>query len=235
MKITMKDSKLKRIKTALEIIRKKAASEPKSDTFEFSFEEFIPEKSEPVLGGLTIFATETERVSLRRMFERIQRENSGIKFIFPESTKRQINTFGLSQLEIRELAKPTFFINIEDNVKFDKYQKKIEQQLRETIPVLILSEEGTLYKTDDKERKFVYQMGSNGLRYDIVRYLVAEKRYVQTAELAREFERTLPQVRKTIGEIRKLITKKLKIPGGKIIETGAGGGYRTKNIKTKGN
>ena len=231
----MKDSKLKKIKAVVEIIKEKAASEPKSDTFEFSFENFIPEKSEPVLGGFTIFATETERISLRRMFERIQKENSGIKFVFPKSTKKSINTFGLSQLEIRELAKPTFFINIEDNVKFDKYQKKIEQQLKETIPVLILSEEGTLYKTDDKERKFVYQMGSNGLRYDIVRYLVAEKRYVQTAELAREFERTLPQIRKTIGEIRKLITKKLKIPGGKIIETGAGGGYRTKNIKTKEN
>ena len=233
MKITMKDNKLKKIKAILEIIKKKATPESKSDTFEFSFEDFIPEKSEPVLAGFTIFATETERISLRRIFERIQKENSGIKFVFPESTKRQINTFGLSQLEVRELAKPTFFINVEDSLKFDKYQKKIEQQLKEKVPALILNEEGTLYKTDDKERKFVYQMGSNGQRYDIVRYLVAEKRYVQTAELAREFERTMPQIRKTIAEIRKLITKKLKIPGDKIIETGAGGGYRTKNIKTK--
>jgi len=233
MKITMKDNKLKKIKAILEIIKKKATPESKSDTFEFSFEDFIPEKSEPVLAGFTIFATETERISLRRIFERIQKENSGIKFVFPESTKRQINTFGLSQLEVRELAKPTFFINVEDSLKFDKYQKKIEQQLKEKVPALILNEEGTLYKTDDKERKFVYQMGSNGQRYDIVRYLVAEKRYVQTAELAREFERTMPQIRKTIAEIRKLITKKLKIPGDKIIETVAGGGYRTKNIKTK--
>jgi hypothetical protein len=233
MKITMKDNKLKKIKAALEIIKEKAVSEPKSDTFEFGFENFIPEKSEPVLGGLTIFATEIERISLRRMFERIQKENSGIKFVFPESTKKQINTFSLSQLEVRELAKPTFFINIEDTAKFDKYQKKIEQQLKERVPALILNKEGTLYRIDDKERKFVYQMGSNGLRYDLVRYLVAEKRYVQTAELAREFEKSLPQIRKTIAEIRKLITKKLKIPGDKIVETGAGGGYRTKNIKTK--
>jgi len=235
MKITMKDNKFKKIKATLEIIKKKAASEPKSDTFEFSFENFIPEKSEPVLGGLTIFATETERISLRRMFERIQKENSGIKFVFPESMKKQINTFGLSQLEVRELTKPTFFINIEDTAKLDKYQKKIEQRLKENIPTLIFNEEGTLYRTDDKERKFVYQMGSNGLRHNIVRYLVAEKRYVQTAELATEFKRTLPQIRKTIGEIRKLITKKVKIPGGKIIETGAGGGYRTKNINTREN
>ena len=76
------------------------------------------------MAGFTIFATEIERISLRRIYERIQKENSGIKFVFPESTKRQINTFGLSPLEVRELAKPTFFINVEDSLKSDKYQKK---------------------------------------------------------------------------------------------------------------
>lgn len=221
-----------KIKLALEVIKKRMASESKSDTLEFTFEEFIPEKSEPIPGfNIRNLATETERLSLRHLFQQIQKENSGIEFTFPEATQKQKNTIGLSPLQIRELYKPIFYIYINDPKKFEEYHKKIV--LSSVGICLILNNKGELYTEKDKGKRLVYPMERNGLRYRMVYFLATQKQWIQTKNLADEFETTPEKIRKTIESIKRLVEKFLKISGDRVIENKKGLGYRITNIKIK--
>lgn len=232
----MLEEKEKRKKLILEIIKKRGNSEPARDTFEFVYEDFIPEKSQPISGlGVRSLAAEAERISLVHLFKTIEKESkSAVRFDFPKRKPIKPLSGLVSQLELREINRSVFYVYIRDFGKFNEYYKSIIQP-PEKAPVLILNNEGKLSRVDNKKREFIYQMDPNGLRYKIVHYLATEKHFIQTTELAAEFKKEPQEIRKIIGEIREQITKKLKIPGDKIIENSPGSGYRIKNIRIRGN
>lgn len=230
----MLEEKGRRKKLILEIIKKRRNSEPTQDTFDFTYEDFIPEKSRPIPGlGVKPFATEPERISLAHLFKTIEKESkNAIEFDFPKRKLIKPLSGLVSQLELREINKPTFYIHIYSFEKFNEYYKRIIQP-SEKVPVLVLNNRGELSRVDNKKRKFIYQMDPNGLRYKMVYYLATEKRFVQTRELHEEFKKESQKIRKIIGEIRENITEKLKVPGDKIIENSPGSGYKIKNIRVR--
>lgn len=223
-----------RKKLILETIKKKGDSEPTQDTFKFTFEEFIPEKSRPIPGlGIRPSATEPERISLLQLLKTIEKDSKkAIIFNFPERKPIKPLAGLISQVEIQEINRPIFYAHIRDLEKFNEYHKRIIQP-PEKAPVLILNNEGRLSRVDNKKREFVYPMNPSGLRYKMVHFLAIEKHSIQTKELAKEFGKKSEEIRKIIGEIRENITEKLKIPGDKIIENSPGSGYKIKNIRVR--
>ncbi|MFA6895588.1 MAG: HTH domain-containing protein [Candidatus Paceibacterota bacterium] len=219
-----------KIKSTLEAIKRRIASEPKSDIFEFSFEELIPDKAKPIPGlDISEMATDSERLSLQHILQRIQKENSGIEFTFPDSAQKQKSTLGLSQLQIRELCKPTFYVHINDHKKFEEYYKKIA--ISSTDIHLTLNNKGELCVEKDGKKTLTYSMEWGGQRYKIVYLLATRKEWIPTKYLAEEFNTTPEKIRKAIEQIKRLMEKFLKISGDKIIENKKGLGYKITKIK----
>ncbi len=130
----MNKKRVKKIKSILEVIKKQGAAEPDRDSFEFTFEEFIPEKSQPIPGlGVTNLATDAEKISLTHLFEEIERDSQKvISFNFPEKQPAKLALGGLvSQYELLEANKPTFYIHIKDFEQVNVYLEKIKGKLKE--------------------------------------------------------------------------------------------------------
>lgn len=139
-------------------------------------------------------------------------------------------------LKVNEELSPSVLVQIKDYSEFNNYYKKNKNQIdKEKVSMFILDSDGKLYKMGDKEKKLVYPINTEGIRYGIVRYLATTKDWIQTIELMREFGKDSIGIMKTIEQIRRQIEKFLKIPGNKIIESKKGLGYRIKNIKIKEN
>ena len=207
------NKKVEKIRLVLEIIQFQRKLHPLRETFNIPPERFSKIPTLKDYNGLILTFKEIEKETKGNVLISIsENEDSAAKEWMP--------------------VPPIITAHIEDFQEFDKYRKQISQSGEKT-PALIL-EEGQLYRADDKERKLVYSMKLDKLPYKIACYLVEEKRYVQTKELADRFDESPQEIRKTIGEIRQLINERLKIPGNKIIESNnSGAGYRTKNIKLK--
>jgi len=221
MKITMKNKSLKKIQLILEIIRKKKRDNPKKETFEFPLEEFKK------------FSLLSDTIGLNQVFKRIQKETKENVIIGIYDPSFECKDPIAGKIIINKL--PAVITHIENSEKLDAYYKKIEQQLKEKIPTLILNEEGELCRVDDKEKMLIYPMNPDKLRYKIVRYLALEKRWTPTKELAEEFEKETQKIRKTIEQIKRQIEKFLKIPGNEVVENKKGVGYRIKNVKIREN
>lgn len=138
-------------------------------------------------------------------------------------------------LTIKKLSADSVSITV-NKKKFESYYKKIENLKKGKRKLkFILNSNGELYRTDDEKRKFVYLMDPKKLRYKIVHFLAEQKEFVPTSDLASELNKKAPEIRKNIGEIRRLIKERLRIPGSEIVESNPGSGYRIKNVKLKEN
>jgi hypothetical protein len=225
MKITMKNKTLERIKLILEFIEKKIKSEPKKETFEFPLREI---EKIPLLN---------DTIGLSQAFKKIQKETKEnvLIDIYDPSYESEDPVFRDRKIRIKK--PPAVIFHLENIEEFNKYKRRIEQELEkgDIIPSLTLTYRGDLYRTNDKGRKLVYPMVQNSLRCKILHYLAQEKRRVSAKELAEEFGKAPQEIRKAIGEIKKLIKERLKIPGDEIIESSDKGGYKVQNVKLKEN
>jgi len=210
---------LEKIALILEIIEAEVKSNPKKESFDLNPDIFT---KQPLL---------RDPVGLNRAFETITKETD----------KSIIASFYTIEhhddaLRVKTRPFPRISIYIENPDKLNGYYKKVKQQLnKKKSPLLILDSEGKLYRIDDKDRKLVYPMYPEGIRYKIICYLAKEKTYISAAELSLEFSKDPQAIRKSIGEIKKLIRTRLNILPYEIIESDPRNGYRVKNIKLKEN
>ncbi|NLJ49786.1 MAG: hypothetical protein GX428_09430 [Candidatus Atribacteria bacterium] len=223
MKITMNKKKLERIKIVLDIIEKKIKSEPKKETFEIPLVEFIK------------MSKINDRISLEQIFKEIkEKTNENLLInIYDPSYEYDDPVFRDDKVKINLPLAVSF--HIEDADEFNKYKRLIERQIK-TISdsfTLILNDNGELYIEGEKENKN-YPMEMNALRHKIVRVLASRKEYVQTSDLADEFEISSDKIRRVIESTKRMIEKFLKInDGNKIIENKKGLGYRITKIKIR--
>lgn len=226
MYVVMKDRSLQKIKVILKIIKERLEKEPEKETLELSFEEL---EKFPIL---------SDSIGLNITLERIEEETK--KNILIRVTEGYGTYYGDTE-DAKDTAyrkiklPPTILVHIENFEKFKKYYLDVQQWLRqgEEVPTLILNNRGELYRKNDRNKKQVYPMEPDGLRYRVFYYLAEQKGSFFAKELADEFGTTPKKIRKTLGEIKTLIKKNLKIAGGKIIENKRGGGYVIKKVITK--
>lgn len=221
IKINMRINKkiLNKINGVLETIREQKEFKVKEYVFVISFDNFAE-----------IPCSEDIKKELIDAFKIIQLETKGNVII-----KTRKPQFTNELLEVGEEMSPSVLVQIKDYSKFNDYYTKNKRQINEgTLPTFILDNTG-LYKKDDKEKKLIYPIHQEGLRYNIIHYLATTKNWTQAKILSQEFGRKSIRIRKTIEQIKRQIEKFLKIPGGKIIESKIGLGYRVKNIKIKKN
>ena len=117
MKITMKNKPLQKIKAILEIVRERKAREPGKETFSFTFEEF---QKSLVLKDAT---------GLSLSFGEIQKEDSGIVFLFPEIPKEPQQHGALAGGSLYWGPPLLFHIHIKDLEKFNEYYKEVKRRL----------------------------------------------------------------------------------------------------------
>lgn len=208
---------LKRIRAVLEIIDKRIKSESQKETLVFPCEEFtkIPILRDDMGRALT--------------FKEIEKDTKGNVLVSNYEIEKDPHSkmWTPSTIEI--------IVHIENFNEFNKYKKRIEQQLKTATDnfILILNDNGELYIDGEKESKN-YPMELDALRHKIVHFLISQKDWIQTSDLANEFETSRPKIRKAIEQTKRMIEKLLKINGNKIIEGRKNlGGYRITKIKIR--
>jgi len=92
-------------------------------------------------------------------------------------------------------------------------------------------ENGELFRINAKGRKLVYRLRPNFLNYKILSFLISQKDFTCTSDIASEYGKSTNDIRSIISKLRKNIGKKLKVKGEDIIENVPSKGYRVKNVK----
>ncbi|MBX4200142.1 hypothetical protein KW790_01660 [Candidatus Parcubacteria bacterium] len=82
-------------------------------------------------------------------------------------------------------------------------------------------------------KKPPHQMEMGGKRYKVLFFLAKAKKYIKTKDLADKFDATPTSIRRTVGEIRKVVQDAFNVPLNSIIDNNKTAGYRVLNVIAK--
>ncbi len=130
-------------------------------------------------------------------------------------------------------------ISVDDRAALDAYSLKLEHASKKAKivenPHEFILKETKLYLIGSK--KGPYKMEDGALRHELLSFLIKEKKFIPTKDLATELTILLnhtistTRIRATIDQIRDKVHVTFGIPRSSIIENRPQGGYRVTNIK----
>lgn len=208
---------LRRVAALLEFLLNKAEGKPEKEIFTFQPKE---------LSDFHVLLSESEPLEIA--FAKIL-ENTETKLEFRQSPIPMPTATG-------EYYDYSIWVHVVDIRKLRDYLYETKETLKkeEGVHHFVLSGDGLFYLEGDKKLSYQFDVGQ--LRYKLLHFLASKKVYITTGELARRFsEENRPKIRKVVGEIRSIIERKMKVPGGSLFESDGKSGYRVTNVSLPGN
>ena len=119
-------------------------------------------------------------------------------------------------------------VNLNHKIFEDLGKKKVDNEKNKNT--IFLNSSGDLYR--EPKNKYCYSMGEKDDRHKIVRFLMANKGYQPTSQIAFQFEdKNEDSVIDTIGKINSIAKGKLQIKDN-ILLGKRGSGYKTNSAYT---
>jgi hypothetical protein len=117
-------------------------------------------------------------------------------------------------------------------------QTKLKNKIVELSKKIILEKNSHTFTLNKKNELSLdgskikpYKMEADGNRLKVLKFLAKEKKFIKTKDLSTRTGIDTKILRKTIGEIRSQVSKKLQVLPESIIKNQLGLGYKVDNVK----